>query len=119
MHDPLVAQVGFVALVADVADEVRPRNAVRASDQPRVRDRPEGLAHIRGVGDVAVRAQEDGSETACVCRVADVGLGGLFRTAEKCKWVKECQFFIIYIYIYIFFWGGGGVLKTKSAMWCW
>lgn len=51
---PLVVPVRLVTLVADVAKDVSPRDAVGAADEPRVRDGAEGLANVGGVGDVAV-----------------------------------------------------------------
>lgn len=61
MEDLLVAQVGFVAFVADVTEEVGPGDAVGAADQPWVGDGAEGFADVGGVGYVAVGAEEDGA----------------------------------------------------------
>lgn len=61
MEDLLVAEVGFVAFVADVAEEVGPGDTVRAADQPWVSDGAEGFTDVGGVGYVAVGAEEDGA----------------------------------------------------------
>lgn len=68
--------VGLVPLVADVAEDVRPRDAVGAAHQPGVGDGPEGLANVGGIGDVAVGREEDGTEAGSVGGVADVGFRG-------------------------------------------
>ena len=73
----LVAHVRFVALVADVADQVGPGDAVGASYQPWVGYWSEGFADVGGVGDVALRGEHDGAEpvriggvaVACVCSI--------------------------------------------------
>lgn len=75
VQHPRVVPVRLVALVADVAKDVSPRDTVGAADQPRVRNGPEGLADVRGVGHVAVRGHEDGTEAGGVGGVADVGVG--------------------------------------------
>ena len=60
----------------DVADEIRPADAVGGFDEPGVSDGPEGLADVGGVGDVAVGAEEDGAQAGGIGCVADVGVGG-------------------------------------------
>lgn len=61
VEGPLVAEVGFVAFVADVADEVGPGDAVGAFDEPGVGDGAEGFADVGCVGYVSVGAEEDGA----------------------------------------------------------
>lgn len=76
MQHPLVPQVRFVSLMRDVADQIRPGDAVGGADQPGVCDGAEGFAHVGGVGYVAVGGEEDGAEAGCVGGVTDVGIGG-------------------------------------------
>lgn len=66
--------------MTDVADQVGPGDAVGAFDEPGVCDGPEGLADVGRVGDVAVSAEEDGSDASRVGGVAEVGVCGFFRT---------------------------------------
>lgn len=75
VQHPRVVQVGLVAFVADVAEDVSPRNTVGTADEPRVRNGAEGLANVGGVGHVAVGGQEDGAEAGGVGGVTDVGVG--------------------------------------------
>ena len=67
--------IGLVALVADVAQDVSPGDAIGTPHHPRVGDGAEGLADVRCVGDVAVSREKNGSEAGGVCCVTDVGLG--------------------------------------------
>ena len=76
MQQALIADVGFVAFVGDVADEVGPGDGVGGSDEAWVGDGAEGFADVGGVGNVAVGAEEDGAEAGGVGCVADVGVGG-------------------------------------------
>ena len=73
----LIAEIGFVSFVGDVTNEVCPGDAVGGSDEPRVGYGAERFADVGGVGDVAVGAQEDGTESGCIGCVADVGVCGL------------------------------------------
>lgn len=59
MKDGLVADVGFVAFVGDVADEVEPGDGVGACDEVGVGDGAEGFTYIGCVGYVAVGGEED------------------------------------------------------------
>lgn len=40
-----------------------------------MRDGPEGLAYVTGVGDVAMRGEEYGTRASGVCGKADIGFG--------------------------------------------
>lgn len=72
-HVP-VAQVGLVAFVGDVADEVGPGDGVGGADEIGVRDGAEGLAYVGGVGYVAVGGEEDCAEAVGVTGVAVGGV---------------------------------------------
>lgn len=69
-------KIGFIPFVPDVADQIRPGDAVGGFDEPGVSDGAEGLADVGGVGDVAVGGEEDGAEAGGVGGVADVAVGG-------------------------------------------
>lgn len=73
-EDIPVAQVGLVAFVGDVADEVGPGDGVGGADEVGMRDGPEGLAYVGGVGYVAVGGEEDGAQAV---GVAGVAVGGV------------------------------------------
>lgn len=47
--------------MADVADQIGPRDAVGGFDEVRVCDGAEGFANVGGVGYVAVGGEEDGA----------------------------------------------------------
>lgn len=86
MQDALVAGVGLVAFVADVADEVGPGDAVGGADEPGVGDGAEGFANVGGVGDVAVGAEEDGAGAGKVGGVAEGGVCGVFGAVVMGCW---------------------------------
>ena len=71
MPYPLVLQVCFVAFVGDVADEISPRDAICAFDEPGVGYWTEGFSYVACVGDVAVGGEEDGAEAGGIGSVAD------------------------------------------------
>ena len=73
--------------MADIADQVGPGDAVGAFDEPRVRDRPEGLADVGCVGDVAVGTEEDCSDAGRVGGVTEVGVCCFFRAG----WLGSCE----------------------------
>jgi hypothetical protein len=70
-----VAEVSFVAFMADVADKVGPGYAVGGADEPRVCDWAEGFAYVRGVGDVTMSGEEDCTNAASVGCVAEACVG--------------------------------------------
>ena len=72
---PLIVPVRLVALVADIAEDVSPRDAIGAAHQPGVRYGPERLSNVGGVGDVAVGGEEDCAHARRVGGISDVGLG--------------------------------------------
>ena len=74
LPDALVARVGFVPFVADVADEIGPGDGVGGADDVGVGDGAEGLADVGGVGYVAVGGEEDGADAGCVGGVAEGGV---------------------------------------------
>lgn len=76
MLDRLIVEIGFVPLVAHVADQVGPGDAVGRFDEPGVGDGAEGLAYVGGVGDVAVGGEKDGAQASGVGGVAEVGVCG-------------------------------------------
>lgn len=76
MFDRLIVEVGFVPLVPHVADQVGPRDAIGGLDEPGVGDGAEGLANVRGVGDVAVGGEKDGAQASGVGGVAEIGVCG-------------------------------------------
>lgn len=47
--------------MTNVADQVAPGDGVGRAYEIWVCDRAEGLAYVRGIGDVAVGAEEDGT----------------------------------------------------------
>ena len=63
--------------MADIPNEISPRNAVSGFDKVRVGDGAEGLADVGGVGYVAVGREEDGTEAGGVGSVAEVGVSRL------------------------------------------
>ena len=87
MQDPLIPQIRFVPFMTDITDQVRPRNAIRRSDEPRVGDGAEGLAHVAGVGDVPVGGEEDCTKTGGIGSISDGRVGGLGGTEAK----SRCQ----------------------------
>lgn len=74
-EDVPVAQVGFVAFVGDIAEEIGPGDAVGGAHEVGVCDGAEGLAYVGGVGDVAVRGEEDGADAVDVSGVPVGGVG--------------------------------------------
>lgn len=74
-EDVPVAQVGFVAFVGDIAEEIGPGDAVGGANEVGVCDGAEGLAYVGGVGDVAVGGEEDGADAVDVPGVAVGGVG--------------------------------------------
>lgn len=74
MSRSLVAEKGFVALVANVTNEIGPGNAVGGSYEIGMGDGAERLADVGGVGYVAVGGEENGAETGGVGGVAEVGV---------------------------------------------
>lgn len=77
-QDAPVPQIGLVALVDDITEDIGPGNTIRATDQPGVSDWPEGLAYVRCVGDIAVGGEEEGADTVCVGRVSVGGIGAFY-----------------------------------------
>ena len=57
MFDMLIPQVGFVAFVPYVSNEVCPGDTVRSSDEPWMSDWAERLSYVRRIGDIAVRTE--------------------------------------------------------------
>lgn len=86
MQHPLIPEIGFVALVSDIAGKVGPGDGVGASDEIRVSDGPEGFANVGGVGDVAVCAEEYGAEAGSVGSIANIGVGGFIRAVIGRGW---------------------------------
>ena len=97
MPRPLVPQIRFVPLVADVPDEISPRDTVSGFDQVGVGDGAKRLANVGGVGYVAVGREEDGTEAGgvgsvaevgvCCLGCADVGLAERWRGKSVRRWV--------------------------------
>lgn len=91
VQDALVAEVGFVAFVADVADEVGPGDAVGGADEPWVGDGAEGFADVGGVGNVAVGTQEDSAGTGEVGCVAEGGVCGVFGSVQLDSFIRHTR----------------------------
>lgn len=73
-----IPQIGLVALVPDVADQIGPRDGVGGAHEDRVRDGAERLAYLGGVGDVAVRGEEERADARGIGGVAVGGFGGIY-----------------------------------------
>ena len=73
-HAP-VAQVGLVAFVNDVADQVGPGDAVGRAHQVGMGDGAEGFANVGGVGDIAMSGEKYGAQAI---GVTGVPIGGFF-----------------------------------------
>jgi hypothetical protein len=74
-EDVPVAQVGLVAFVGDIAEQIGPGDAVGGAHEVGVCDGAEGLAYVGGVGDIAVGGQEDGANAVDVTGVSVRGVG--------------------------------------------
>lgn len=61
----------MVSFQANVAEDVRPGDGVRAAHKVRVCDGAEGLAYFGGVGDETVRGDQEGSDAGCVGGVSE------------------------------------------------
>ena len=83
MQYPLISEIGFVALVSNIAGKVGPGYGVGTSDKIRMGDGPERFTNIGGVGDVAVCAEEYGAKTGCVGGIANVGVGGFVGAVDR------------------------------------
>lgn len=73
-HAP-VAQIGLVAFMDDVADQVGPGDAVRGAHQVGMGDGAEGLANVGGVGNIAMGGEKDRPQAI---GVTGVPVGGFF-----------------------------------------
>ena len=73
-----IPQIGLVALMPDVADQIGPRDGVGGAHEDRVRDGAERLAYLGGVGDVAVRGEQECADARGVRGVAVGGFGGVY-----------------------------------------
>ena len=83
-HRP-VLQIRFVPLVRDVAEDVRPGDAVRAAHDPRVGNGSERLAYVGGVGDIAVGGEEEGAYARGVTCVAVGGVEAVWGTVDRSR----------------------------------
>ena len=63
--------------MANVPNEISPRDTVSGFDEVGVGDGAEGLADVRGVCYIAVGREEDSTEAGGVGSVAEVGVGRL------------------------------------------
>lgn len=71
----LVAHIGLVPFVRNIAGQVEPGDSVGALDEVGMGDGAEGLADVGGVGYVAVGGEHDGADAGCVGGIAEGGIG--------------------------------------------
>ena len=90
MLHALVAEIGAVALVAYVADQVGPGDAVSAFDEPWMGNWAKRFTNVRGVSDITVGGEEDSAGSACIGCVTKVGVCGLIDAGRGSGW-KSCE----------------------------
>lgn len=117
VQHPPVVPVCLVSFVADVAQDVRPRDAIGTTNEPGVRNGAEGLPNVGGVGDVAVGGEENSAEAGGIGGVTDVGLGrGRHAVVEYMTNVSSVRLLDLnsFLFFFSFVWWFSGA-KTRTS----
>ena len=98
MEYALVSAVSFVALMRNVADQVRPGYSIGGANPVWMRNRSERLSNIGCVGYIAMSRHHHRAKSRCICCISDVGIGGFgssvvmseYRVIMMLIWRENC-----------------------------